>query len=127
MDAGILIGAIFGSAGLFSFLEFLVRRHDHKRSPLKDVQDELKKNTEETMKAREEARQFNLRITRMELFELIKLDPENKKAILEIAYQYFIELDGDLYMHDMFETWANEYNVSTIGLIKKGDHHAKRH
>ena len=122
-----LAGIILGSSALFGFMEFLIRRWDHKTSPLAGVKAELEKNTDETMKAREEARQFNLRITRMELFELIKLDPDNKRAILEIAYQYFIELGGDLYMHDMFEQWASSHGVSTIGLIKhhqKGGKHA---
>ena len=110
-----IICASLGSAGLFGFLEYLIQRHDKKSSPIANVEHMV-----ESLIAND-ARQ-ELRMTRMELLNQIKLDPDNKQAILEIAHQYFNELNGDLYMHDMFEKWAKAKRVSTAALFaKKGE------
>lgn len=113
-----IIGAALGSAGLFGFLEYLIQRHDKKNSPIKNVENMIR-----DLAASADRRE--LRLTRMELLSLIKLDPNNKTAILEIAHQYFNELNGDLYMHDMFDKWAKQKRVSTKSLfIKKGEKNA---
>ena len=108
-----IIGTSLGSAGLFGFLEYLIQRHDKKNSPINTVEAMVR-----DLAASADRRE--VRLTRMELLNLIKLDPSNKKAILEIAHQYFNELNGDLYMHDMFEKWAKSKKISVSILGKKG-------
>ncbi len=110
-----IIGAILGSAGLFSFLQYLISRHDKKNDKLAVVLARLDKGEKvqhETV----------LRVTRLELNNLIHDDPDNVEAIVQVAKYYFIDLDGNAYAHAKFEQWAGEHNVPTNWLpsmIKK--------
>ena len=121
VDFGLLIPAILGSAGVFSLIQFLVTRHDRRNDDLKLIKKELtimKKSQDDT----------NIRISRMELMSLIKNDPDNVDAILQVAEYYFIELDGNAYAHAVFEKWAIEHGVATGWLpkITKGVKHGKK-
>lgn len=105
MDIGMAIfGAILGSAGLFSFAQYLISRHDNKNTELVMIKKELtsiKKVQDETI----------IRVTRGELKDLIRDDPNNIGAILQVAEYYFIDLNGDAYVHAIFEKWAKEHDV----------------
>lgn len=106
-----LLGAILGSAGLFSLIQFLISRKDSKNDKFVKISnqlDKLGKTQEETI----------LRITRIELLSLIREDPENIDAILQVAEKYFIELDGNAYAHAIFLAWAKRYGVDTGWLPK---------
>lgn len=121
VDFGLLIPAILGSAGVFSLIQFLVTRHDRRNDDLKVIKKELaimKKSQDDT----------NIRISRMELMSLIKNDPDNIDAILQVAEYYFIELDGNAYAHAVFEKWAVEHGVAIGWLpkITKGVKHGKK-
>ena len=111
MDIPLLISAILSSAGVFSLIQFLISRNDKKRDDLSDINKELNciKTGQEDM---------NLRVTRIELANLINEDSENLDAILQVAEYYFIDLDGDAYAHAVFEKWANEHGVA-IGWLPK--------
>lgn len=111
MDFGIFISGILGSAGVFSLIQFFVARHDRKKEDLSDIKKELSSI---------KSGQFdtNMRVTRMELTNLIQMDPNNLDAILQVAEYYFIELDGNAYAHAMFEKWAKEHDVA-IGWLPK--------
>jgi wyosine [tRNA(Phe)-imidazoG37] synthetase (radical SAM superfamily) len=115
MDYGILITAILGSAGLFSFIQFVINRHDKKNEAIKEFRNEIKiiKDTQ---------RQTILRVTRMELLNIIEKEPNNIDAILQVAEYYFIELSGNAYAHAIFEKWAKQHNVSIDWLpsLQKG-------
>ena len=63
-------------------------------------------------------RNTDIRITRMELLNLIKDDPDNVDAVLQVAEYYFIELDGNAYAHAIFEKWGIEHGVA-IGWLPK--------
>lgn len=121
MDFGLLISAVLGSAGVFSLIQFLVSRHDRKSDDFATIKKELatmKKCYEDT----------NIRVSRMELMGLIRDDPNNVDAILQVAEYYFIELDGNAYAHAVFEKWAKEHGVATGWLpkITKGVKHGKK-
>lgn len=121
MDVSLFITGILGSAGVFSLIQFFVTRHDNKRSGLSEIKDELAsiKTGQDNM---------NVRVTRMELANLIQSDPDNVDAILQVAEYYFIELDGNAYAHAMFEKWATEHNVAIGWLpkLKKGVKHGTK-
>lgn len=111
IDFGIFIPAILGSAGVFSLIQFLVSRHDRRSDDFATIKRELikmKKCYEDT----------NVRVTRMELMGLMRDDPNNVDAILQVAEYYFIELDGNAYAHAVFEKWAIEHGVA-IGWLPK--------
>ena len=121
MDIGIFISGVLGSAGVFSLIQFLVTRHDRKNDDLSDI----KKDLDGIKSAQNDT---NIRVTRMELTNLIQIDPENIDAILQVAEYYFIELDGNAYAHAMFEQWAINHNVAIGWLpkLKKGAKHGKK-
>lgn len=121
IDYGLFISTILGSAGVFSLIQFLVVRHDRKNDRLVGIKRdlaEMKKSQEDT----------NIRVTRMELMALMRDDPENIDAILQVAEYYFIELDGNAYAHAIFETWAKNHGVGTGWLpkLKKGVSYGKK-
>lgn len=121
MDFGIFLSGLLGSAGVFSLIQFLVMRHDRKNDDLEGIKRDLmtmKRSYEDT----------NVRVTRMELMGLIKDDPDNIDAILQVAEYYFIELDGNAYAHSVFEKWALKHGVAIGWLPKltKGVKHGKK-
>lgn len=121
MDFGLFITAILGSAGLYSMVQFFVMRHDRKKEDLVGIKKEINK-------LRKAQIDTNTRVTRMELLSLIRDDPNNVDAILQVAEYYFIELDGNAYAHAVFEKWAKEHGVATGWLpkITKGVKHGKK-
>lgn len=121
MDYGLIITAILSSAGLFSLIQFLVLRHDNKKNNFTSVMKELKE-------IKDGQKNTDIRITRMELMNLIKEDPDNIDAVLQVAEYYFIELDGNAYAHAIFEKWAIEHGVATGWLpkITKGVKNGKK-
>lgn len=98
--------AVISSTGLFGFFQYLIMRHDNKQKDLKDI----KKQLQVSQKIQDQTIQ---RVTRLELKGLIKDDPDNIDAILQVAEYYFVELDADGYMHSLFEKWSIEHNVPT--------------
>lgn len=121
MDVSLFITGILGSAGVFSLIQFFVTRHDRKKDDLEGIKRDL-----ESIKAGQN--DTNIRVTRMELTNLIQNDQENVDAILQVAEYYFIELDGNAYAHAMFEQWATEHNVAIGWLpkLKKGAKHGTK-
>ena len=114
MDYAIII-AILGSAGLFGLIQFLITRHDSKRRDY----DFIKKDLENIKKSQHDT---NVRVTRMELLSLLRNDPGNIDAILQVAEYYFIELDSNAYAHAIFEKWAKEHGVAIgwLPTLRKG-------
>lgn len=106
-----LLIALFSSAGTFSLIQFIISRHDRK----KDNLSSLKKDLERIEKLQNDT---NLRVTRMELMNLINRDSNNLDAILQVAEYYFVELDGNAYAHAIFEKWAIEHDVA-VGWLPK--------
>lgn len=123
MDVGIaILGAFLGSAGIFSFAQYLISRHDNKSTELDNIRQELKQlndTLEQTM----------MRVTRNELKDLIWNDADNIDAILSVAEYYFVDLRGNGYMHSIFEKWADQHDVSADwvpSLTKERKKNAKR-
>lgn len=111
MDANILIPAILASTGLYGLVQFFILRHDRKKDDIAQIRKEL-----ESIKQGQD--DTKTRVTRIELLGLIHNDPDNIDAILQVAEYYFIELDGNAYVHAIFEKWAVEHGVA-IGWLPK--------
>lgn len=102
-----LFTGILGSAGLFSFAQFMISRHDTKNRNLEQIKHQL--NTIEKKCDRNE-----LATTRLQLIFLIDSQPQNKDTILQTAQRYFVALDGN------GEAWAVFYDWATANKIDVG-------
>lgn len=107
MDAGLaIITSVFGSAGLFSLIQFFVSRHDGRNESLNQIKNQLN-GIDKKCKNNE------LAIARLQLFFLLETQPNNEDAIEATAQRYFIELDGDAEAWAPFYKWAIKHEVDT--------------
>ena len=104
--AGVLITGIFGSAGLFSLVQYLISRHDGKNKDLVQIKNKL--NSIDKKCTRNE-----LATARLQLFFLMETQPDNEDAIEATAQRYFIELDGNAEAWAPFHKWAVKHDVDT--------------
>lgn len=104
--AGVIVGSIFGSVGFFGLIQYLITRHDNRKSDLKEIKDQLK--TIDRKCSRNE-----LATARLQLFFLLESQPENEDAIEATAQRYFIELDGNAEAWAPFHKWAVKHDVDT--------------
>lgn len=111
MEIGVaLLTGILGSAGLFSFVQFMISRHDTKDKTLNQIKDHLSV-IEEKCDRNETA------TNRLQLLFLIESQPENKDTILQTAQRYFVEQNGNGEAWAVFYNWA-EKNKLDIGWYK---------
>lgn len=107
MDAGVAIMAsVFGSAGLFGLIQYLISRHDNKTQDLEHIKEQLN-NIETKCDRNEQA------TTRLQLIFLIDSQPGNKDTILQTAQRYFIELNGNGEAWAVFNEWAVQNKLDT--------------
>lgn len=117
-----VVTSALGSAGIFSFIQFLINRHDKKEDDLCKYSAQL--NRIETKSDRNERA-----VCRLQLIYLIHEQPENKDTILQTAQRYFIELNGNGEAWVVFDTWAKAKKLDLgwykMLLEKKEKHNAK--
>ena len=89
-----IVLAVIGSNALFAFIQFLITRHDTKKS-IKGKLIVLEKD-----------------VLRTQLLLLILLKGEEKQEILTIAEHYFKDLHGDWYMTSIFNKWLKEKDIA---------------
>ena len=78
------------SGGVLAFLQFLITRRDDKQG----IKSTLKKLEKDGL--------------RTQLLLMILMKPEEKKEILTLAQHYFVDLEGNWYMTDIFKKWLKE-------------------
>lgn len=107
MDLSVaIVTSIFGSAGLFSLIQFFIARHDNKAQNTAQIKTQLN-NIENKCGRNEQA------IARLQLFFLLETQPDNEDAIESTAERYFIELDGNAEAWVPFYRWASDHKVDT--------------
>ena len=104
---------------MFGFIQFWVTRHDAKKSDIRALRNDI-------AAIKRSQNDIQIRQTRMELIGLIRMDPDNVDAILQVAEHYFIELDGNAYAHALFEKWAKAQEVPVGWLPKLRERERKR-
>lgn len=119
MDYGALITGLFGGGAVFGFIQFWVTRHDAKKSDIRALRNDI-------AAIKRSQNDIQIRQTRIELIGLIRMDPDNVDAILQVAEHYFIELDGNAYAHALFEKWAKAHEVPVGWLPKLRERERKR-
>lgn len=85
-----IVVAVLASNGAFALLQFLITRHDTK----KNIKGKLLLLEKDGL--------------RTQLLLMILLKPGEKKEILTLAQHYFVDLDGNWYMTDIFKKWLKE-------------------
>lgn len=63
--------------------------------------------------------QLQVEATRTQLITLMSNYPDNKSEILKVANRYFNEYNGDWYVTELFEQWADQHGVDAKTLLKK--------
>lgn len=98
--------SVFGSAGLFGLIQYLISRHDNKNQDLAHIKETLNK-IDDKCDRNERA------TTRLQLIFLIDSQPDNKDTILQTAQRYFIELNGNGEAWAVFNAWAVKNKLDT--------------
>lgn len=80
-----------------------------------DLQQEVKALSD---KVDERDKQFDLQLTRLELMNLIELDPHNVVEIEKVAKHYFSDLRGDWYLTSVYSKWAKQYGGDMTYVIE---------
>lgn len=95
-----IILAILASNGFFALVQFLITRWDTKRS----IRSKLERLEKDGL--------------RTQLLLMILMKPEEKKEILTLAQHYFVDLEGNWYMTDIFKKWLKEKGHSNPDWFK---------
>lgn len=120
MDLGVaVISGLLGAGGVIGFVQFLISRHDNKKDELASIKKELHE-------IRDTQQETIVRVTRGELKDLLRDDPDNIEAIMQVAGYYFVDLDGNAYLHAIFEKWAREHNQPTSWLPQLKNERSKK-
>jgi hypothetical protein len=123
MDTGIaLCVGLFGGGSVLGFAQFMISRHDKRKDEHSVQLDRIEKKVDAIG---EQSDRTELAQTRLQLFFLMIMQPENKDAILKTAQRYFMELDGNGEAWDAFAHWASENGVNIDYYKKKGANHGE--
>lgn len=71
--------------------------------------EKLDTTMDKVLAVTEETRKDTVRI---QLLMILSHQPENTDTILKLAEKYFIDLDGDWYMTNVFGKWAKEHDIT---------------
>ena len=82
-----VILAILGSGAFFSFLQFIITRHDLRKGWTAQNVD------------------------RLQLMVLIADYPRKVDEILKLAEHYFVELRGNSFLKELFADWLKSQNI----------------
>ena len=106
-----IILACIGSTALFSFIQFLISRHDKKIEEKNSKNDEHEKIFEELKEIKGLCTMHEKDICRSQLLLLIADYPEDKVEIMKLAEHYFSDLKANWYMSSIFNTWLTSNNL----------------
>ena len=95
-----VISAI-GSAGFFTFLQFLISRTDARNSDIKDIKKKLTKIEKDSI--------------RTQMLMLMQQYPDNEHEVLTLAEYYFTDLHANFYMTSMFTKWLALNHIEIPG------------
>ena len=110
METRELIITILGSGAFFAFVQWFITFIDNKF-----INAQKKKNKE---KEREELQiSMDRKMTRIQLLLLIADYPTRVDEIMDVAYTYFIKLNGDWFAHGIFDEWLDSQELHKPELL----------
>lgn len=101
----LLIAAVFGSAGVTGFIQFLITRRDSRKGDLQKILNKLDALDRST--------------TRTQMLLLMKEYPGKEEELMKVAEHYFKDLEGNWYMSSLFNEWLQSENHATPSWFKK--------
>lgn len=111
----ILLG-VLGASGVFSFIMFLISRHDKKIETERQTDDELhediktiKEDVEELNKKADKSERDNVRT---QLLLLMACYPDNVSEIMECAKHYFVDMEGNWYLTPLFIEFVKSRKIA---------------
>lgn len=100
-----IICSVLGSASLFTFIQFMINRHDDKNDRLQAIETQLKE-------IRNEIKSSNVDSVRTQMLLLISDYPDDVQEIMKCAEIYFKEMGGNWYMTSIFKSWLEKTGVA---------------
>ena len=118
-----LIIAFLGASGVFSFIMFMITRHDKKKDAEKEnekdqafkeeeIRDELKSIMDLLQELKDQAFKNEKDNVRTQLLVLMADYPDNTAELLECAKHYFVDMDGDWYLTPIFAKFIEARDVA---------------
>lgn len=111
-----IICSVLGSAGLFSFITFLIKRHDARSSEIEELKDEIR---EEFSKQQDAMQELNDQIKRSErdsvrtqLLVLMADYSDDTSELMHCAEHYFKDLEGNWYATPLFVKFLREKGIA---------------
>ena len=98
-----IITAILASGGLFSFITYLITRHDTAKSKL-DKREEVINDHDARLK------EMEIQATRIELLLCLNCYPEDTYTVVSVAKRYFA-LGGNAYAERLLKEWGEKYGI----------------
>lgn len=89
---------------------------------LKPITDNQEILVKDVRALRVELSQNNLQTARLDLTQALKHAPKEHKAILDLAWHYFIELGGNTYETGLFKEWAEKEGVDISHILDQMAH-----
>lgn len=100
-----VICAIFGSAGLFSMIQFLISRRDKYKDRLQSIDDRLDRQDERLLRSEKDS-------CRTQLLILMSDYPQDTSEIMKIAEHYFVDLKADWYLTSLFRKYLEREKIT---------------
>lgn len=111
MEATIIV-AIISSGALSALVSGIFGLVQARKSRQKEIEEELKAVKEKLDIAEKDA-------LRTQLMVMIKLYPSEKTDILRLAEHYFVKLDGNWVMTNIFREWCEATDTKIPGWFKE--------
>lgn len=92
-----VVVAVLGSSGIFTFVQFMIRRKDDKTGTLQRIEKSLESLKRDSV--------------RSQLLMMMADYPDNIEEILKLGERYFVDLDGNWYMGTLFNQWLEKKNL----------------
>ena len=110
-----VIIALLGASGIFSFVMFMITRHDKKidtkNESDKEIRDELKTIMDLLEDLRDQVDKNEKDNLRTQLLVLMADYPDNTAELLECAQHYFVDMDGNWYLTPIFAKFVEAHDI----------------
>ena len=117
----IILAIIASSAAILTFIQFMITRHDTKKGALTELKTAVEDIKDDVADLKSSAEKQDVDNCRQQLMLLIHISPNNAGDIIPLAYHYFVELDGNTYLTNLFENWLVEKGIDRP-IWFKGEH-----
>lgn len=118
MNYGSFVQAVivaFLTGGAFSFLQFLITRHDKKNDRIAELEKKFDKKFDEleskmdVISSKQDAQEMHQ--VRSQLLLLMADYPTENAEIMKLGEHYFSTLKGDWYLTNLFNSWIEKRNL----------------